>query len=66
MNSGLTDDAARERRHRVRGLVHGLKLCVAVLDSSLTTEEAVQFLSDIESAADSLDQLMAEIEEGDN
>jgi hypothetical protein len=57
------DEAARQLRHRVRGILHGLKLCVAALDGDLTPSEAAEFLTDVEGSAEQLAQLMDDVDE---
>jgi hypothetical protein len=65
MNDTMTpnhEDAARQVRHCVRGVLHGLKLCVAALDSDLTLSEAAEFLTDVERSAARLEALMDDVD----
>jgi hypothetical protein len=56
------DEAARHLRHHVRGVLHGLKLCVAALGSDLAPHEAVEFLIDVEQSAAKLEALMDDVD----
>jgi hypothetical protein len=47
-----------ELRHGIRGTLNALKLCVSAFDMPLDTSEKLEFLSDIESSADKLAELV--------
>jgi hypothetical protein len=57
-----TPEPVRFARHQVRGCLHGMKLCVAALDTDLSPEEAQEFLDHIEHAARKMPQLLDELE----
>ena len=52
----------RYARHQVRGCLHGMKLCVAALETDLPPEEAHEFLDHIEHAAAKLPALLDDLE----
>jgi hypothetical protein len=51
-----------ELRHAIRGTLNALKLCVSAFEMPLDTSEKLEFLSDIETAADKLASLAEELE----
>jgi hypothetical protein len=51
-----------ELLHSIRGALNSLKLCMSALDLPLDTETRLEFLSDVESAADRLAELTIELE----
>jgi hypothetical protein len=51
-----------ELRHGIRGTLNALKLCVSAFEMPLETSEKLEFLSDIELAADRLAALMGEFD----
>jgi hypothetical protein len=57
-----TPEPVRFARHQVRGCLHGMKLCVAALDTDLPLEEATEFLDHIESAAAKMPKLLDDLE----
>jgi hypothetical protein len=57
-----TPESIRYARHQVRGCLHGMKLCVAALDTDLPLEEAQEFLDHIEHAAAKLPNLLDDLE----
>ena len=60
------DSEVRQARHHLRGRLNALKLCVSAMEVLQTREEAVEFLTLIEQAADrtvvALDRLEAALE----
>jgi hypothetical protein len=56
------DRTASEFRHAVRGALNALKLCVSAFELPLSTSEKLEFLSDIEVAADKVAALMGSYE----
>lgn len=57
-----TPEPVRHARHQVRGCLHGMKLCVAALDTDLPLEEAHEFLDHIEHAAAAMPKLLDDLE----
>ena len=57
-----TPESIRFARHQVRGCLHGMKLCVAALDTDLPLEEAQEFLDHIEHAAAKMPRLLDDLE----
>ena len=57
-----TSEPVRFARHQVRGCLHGMKLCVAALDTDLPVEEATEFLDHIEHAAAKMPKLLDDLE----
>jgi hypothetical protein len=57
-----TPESIRFARHQVRGCLHGMKLCVAALDTDLPLDEAQEFLDHIEHAAGKLPHLLDDLE----
>jgi hypothetical protein len=57
-----TPEPVRFARHQVRGCLHGMKLCVAALDTDLPPDEAQEFLDHIENAAIKMPQLLDDLE----
>ena len=57
-----TPEPVRFARHQVRGCLHGMKLCVAALDTDLPLEEAQEFLDHIENAAMKMPQLLDDLD----
>ena len=57
-----TPESVRFARHQVRGCLHGMKLCVAALDTDLPLDEAQEFLDHIEQAAAKMPRLLDELE----
>ena len=55
-------ESIRFARHQVRGCLHGMKLCVAALDTDLPVEEAQEFLDHIEHAAAKMPRLLDDLE----
>ncbi len=55
-------DPVRFARHEVRGCLHGMKLCVAALDTDLPPEELDEFLTHIEDAADKMPRLLDDLD----
>ena len=55
-------ESIRYARHQVRGCLHGMKLCVAALETDLPPEEAHEFLDHIEHAAGKLPNLLDDLE----
>ena len=51
-----------ELRHSIRGTLNALKLCVSAFEMPLDTSEKLEFLSDIESSADKLAELLDRFE----
>jgi hypothetical protein len=51
-----------ELRHGIRGALNALKLCVSAFEMPLETSEKLEFLSDIETSADKVSVLVAELE----
>ena len=51
-----------ELRHSIRGTLNALKLCVSALEMPLDTSEKLEFLSDIDSSADKLAELLERFE----
>ncbi len=51
-----------ELRHSIRGTLNALKLCVSAFEMPLDTSEKLEFLSDIESSADKLAELLERLE----
>ena len=49
-------------RHDIRGTLNALKLCISAFEMPLETSEKLEFLADIESAAEKLAGLVAELE----
>ena len=56
------DESVRFARHQVRGCLHGMKLCVAALDTELPLEEAQEFLDHIEHAAAKMPRLLDDLD----
>jgi len=52
----------RRIRHDLRGCIHGMKLCVSALDTPLSDAEKVEFLVDIEAAANKMLKLMDQLD----
>ena len=52
----------RFARHQVRGCLHGMRLCVAALETDPPAEEAIEFLDHIENAAGKLPKLLDDLE----
>ncbi len=57
-----TPEPVRYARHQVRGCLHGMKLCVAALETDLPLAEAQEFLDHIENASEKLPGLLDELE----
>ena len=57
-----TSESIRFARHQVRGCLHGMKLCVAALETELPVEEAQEFLDHIEHAAAKMPRLLDDLE----
>ena len=57
-----TPESVRFARHQVRGCLHGMKLCVAALDTDLPLDEAQEFLEHIEHAAAKMPRLLDELD----
>jgi alanine racemase len=55
-------ESIRFARHQVRGCLHGMKLCVAALETELPLEEAQEFLDHIEHAAAKMPQLLDDLD----
>lgn len=55
-------ESVRFARHEVRGCLHGMKLCVAALETDLPLEETREFLDHIEHAADKMPKLLDDLE----
>jgi hypothetical protein len=55
-------ESVRLARHQVRGCLHGMKLCVAALETDLPPDEATEFLDHIEHAAAKLPQLLDDLD----
>lgn len=53
------DRSASEMRHAVRGALNALKLCVSAFELPLSTSEKLEFLADIEAAADKVALLVS-------
>ena len=51
-----------EVRHAIRGTLNALKLCISALEMPLGTSDKLDFLSDVESAAGRLAELVCELE----
>ena len=51
-----------ELRHSIRGTLNALTLCVSAFEMPLDTSEKLEFLSDIESSADKLAELLERFE----
>jgi hypothetical protein len=51
-----------ELRHAVRGTINALNLCVTAFDLPSETSEKLEFLNDIECAAEKLAELCAELD----
>ncbi len=51
-----------ELRHGICGLHNAITLCVSAFDTPLETSEKLEFLTDIESAADRLLAMLEEFE----
>jgi len=49
-------------RHDIRGTLNALKLCISAFEMPLETSEKLEFLADIESSAEKLVGLVAELE----
>lgn len=52
------DQSSSEFRHALRGAVNALKLCVSAFDLPLSKSEQLEFLADIEVAADKVASLL--------
>ena len=52
------ESTSAELRHSIRGTLNALKLCVSAFEMPLETSEKLEFLSDIESSADRLAELL--------
>jgi hypothetical protein len=57
------DPTPAELRHAIRGTLNALKLCVSAFEMPLDTSEKLEFLSDIETAAEKLSSLVAQFGE---
>jgi nitrogen-specific signal transduction histidine kinase len=57
-----TPESIRYARHQVRGCLHGMKLCIAALETDLPLDEATEFLDHIEQAAAKLPTLLDDLE----
>lgn len=57
-----TPESFRFARHQVRGCLHGMKLCVAALETELAPEEAREFLDHIEDAAAKMPRLLDDLD----
>ena len=55
-------ESVRFARHQVRGCLHGMKLCVAALDTDVPPEEAREFLDHIADAAAKMPKLLDDLE----
>ena len=51
-----------ELRHGIRGTFNALKLCVSAFEMPLETSEKLEFLSDIETSAEKLADLLEQYE----
>jgi hypothetical protein len=51
-----------ELRHGIRGTLNALKLCVSAFEMPLETSEKLEFLSDIETSADKLIDLLLRLQ----
>ncbi len=60
-----TPEPVRFARHQVRGCLHGMKLCVAALETDLPLEETHEFLDHIEQAAMKMPKLLDDLDELD-
>ena len=49
-------------RHDIRGTLNALKLCISAFEMPLETSEKLEFLTDIETSAEKLAGLLAELE----
>lgn len=57
----MTEDPLRRIRHDIRGRLNALRLCVAVLETPLESEEVQEFIADILQTCDSLADLVDEL-----
>ncbi len=57
-----TPESVRYARHQVRGCLHGMKLCVAALETDLPPEETQEFLGHIEQAAEKMPRLLDDLD----
>jgi hypothetical protein len=57
-----TPESIRYARHQVRGCLHGMKLCIAALETELPPDELREFLDHIEHAAAKLPDLLDDLE----
>lgn len=57
-----TPEPIRFARHQVRGCLHGMKLCVAALETDLPLDETREFLDHIEHAAAKMPQLLDDLD----
>jgi hypothetical protein len=63
LKATMSSSTPAELRHGIRGTLNALKLCVSALEMPLETSEKVQFLSDVENAAERLGLLVEELGE---
>ena len=57
-----TPDPLRFARHELRGCLHGMKLCVAALETDMPPEEMREFIDHVVDAADKLPRLLDDLE----
>jgi hypothetical protein len=62
MDEAEKEKEVRRLRHSIRGSVNAIKLGVTVLEIGLPADEAVEFLTYIEDAADQIGKHMDEYE----
>lgn len=56
------DPTPAELRHSIRGAFNALRLCVSALEMPLDTSEKLEFLSDIETAAERIATVLEQLD----